>query len=193
MRADDANENQVAILGDLDPVDEDFRRLLARLVRRERREILHADERARRVPHLREIQTILDPPDIRFEERRLPPRDLVQVAPEHGVVASVELVGHLVDRSDVDIGGQRIVESHPERSRSEIGVQLEVRHLRQRVHASVGAAGAVQLELTPPRHRPDRAIDFTLHRPRVLLDLPAAVPRAGVFDQELETGHGGNW
>ena len=69
------------------------------------------------------------------------------------------------------------------------GVDVEVRDLRQRVDAGVGAARPVQLEVRAAGRLADRAIDLALHRPRVLLDLPAAVARAGVLDQELEAWH----
>ena len=38
----------------------------------------------------------------------------------------------------------------------------------------------------------DGAIDVPLHRPGVLLDLPARVPGPGIFDEELEAGHWGS-
>ena len=69
-------------------------------------------------------------------------------------------------------------------------VEVEVRDLRERVHAGVGAAGPVQLELRATRRRRDRAVDLALHRARVLLDLPAAVARAGILDEEFEARHG---
>ena len=59
----------------------------------------------------------------------------------------------------------------------------------ERVDARVGAAGAVELEVLPQGDAADGAIDLALHRPRVLLDLPAAVPRSGVFDRQFEAGH----
>ena len=70
----------------------------------------------------------------------------------------------------------------PQRVRRQVGVEIEVRDLRERVHAGVGPSRAVELELPPPRHVRDRPIDLSRDGPRVLLDLPPAVARAGVFD-----------
>src|SRR6266508_367769 len=64
-----------------------------------------------------------------------------------------------------------------------------MRHLRERMDTGIGAACAVQLEVLPRRHRPRGTIDFTLNRLGVLLNLPAAVPRAGVLDRQLEARH----
>ena len=61
-----------------------------------------------------------------------------------------------------------------------------MRDLRERVDAGVGAAGSVQLEVARAGGGADRALDLALHRLRVLLNLPAAVARAGVFDRQLE-------
>ena len=61
-----------------------------------------------------------------------------------------------------------------------------MRHLRERMHAGVGAAGTIQLELARTGSGRDRALDLSLDRARVLLHLPAAVPRAGVFNRQLE-------
>ena len=71
------------------------------------------------------------------------------------------------------------------------GVDVEMRDLRQRMHAGVGPAGSIQLEVRDTRRLMYRALDLALHRPRVLLNLPAAVAGAGVFDGELEA-HGGS-
>ena len=89
----------------------------------------------------------------------------------------------------MDVGRQLVVEAPAKRFRREARVELEVRHLRERVHACVGPARAVQLELAASGDLADGAVDFALHRARVLLDLPAAVPRAGVLDHELESRH----
>ena len=79
------------------------------------------------------------------------------------------------------------------RARSDSGgsarADVEVRDLGERVHAGIGPARAVELEVAPPGDRPDGAIDLALHGPCVLLNLPAAVARAGVLDGEAEAGH----
>src|SRR5450759_2897991 len=141
------------------------------------------------VARMRDVERLLDPPHVRFEERRLPPADLIEVAPRGGVVACVETMRGLLDPADVNIRGQGIVEAAAKTSRRQIRIQLEMRDLRERVDPGVRATGAVQLELAAPGHVADRAIDFSRDCSRVLLDLPAAVPATGVFDDELETRH----
>ena len=64
-----------------------------------------------------------------------------------------------------------------------------MRDLRERVDAGVGPARAVELELAASRDLADRAVDLALHGACVLLDLPAAVARAGVLDDQLESRH----
>src|SRR6185436_3862618 len=95
----------------------------------------------------------------------------------------------LGDGADVNVCRQLVVDLAPEQLRRKGGVQLEVRHLCQRVHAGIRAPGAVQLELLPAARLAHRAIDFTLDRPRIFLDLPATVAGARVLDQQLESRH----
>jgi hypothetical protein len=189
VRPGDPDQDEVAVLRDLEAVDEHFRRLLVGLVRCERREVAHADEHGGGGAHRVRVERLLDPPDIGLEERGLAPSDLVDVAPLDGIVPRVEAVRRLVDRADVDVGRQRVVEARAQHGRRQVRVELEVRDLSERVHAGVGPAGAVQLELLPPRRVADGAIDFAGDRPRVLLDLPAAVTGAVVFNQQLEARH----
>src|SRR5580693_9180784 len=65
-----------------------------------------------------------------------------------------------------------------------------MRDLCQGVDAGIGAPRPVQLEITPSGDGANRLIDLTLNGSCVLLDLPAAVPRAGVLDGQLEARHG---
>ena len=65
-------------------------------------------------------------------------------------------------------------------------MDVKVRDLCEGVDASVGAARAVELEVAFARRLQQRAGDFALNRPRVLLDLPAAIAAAGVFDGQFE-------
>ena len=60
----------------------------------------------------------------------------------------------------------------------------------KRVDAGVGAAGAVDLEAIAAGRGADRLHQLALDRPRVGLDLPAAVARARVLDGQLEARHG---
>ena len=78
--------------------------------------------------------------------------------------------------------GQLVVHAPQQRGRRDIRANVQVRHLRKRVHPGVGASGAVQLESRAPGRFAHRAVEFACHRAGVLLNLPPAVARAGVFD-----------
>src|SRR4029078_1099226 len=92
-------------------------------------------------------------------------------------------------RQDVDVRREFIVEPAHERRRRKRRAHIEVRHLRQRMHTGIGPSGAVQLEIPSSGDVAHRAIDFSLHGAGIFLNLPAAVPRAGILPRELETGH----
>src|SRR5439155_11603449 len=154
-----------------------------------RAKIPHADTCLRRVAHACDVERLLHPPDVRLGERRAAPRELIQVAARDGVVPRVKTVRHLRRREDVDVGRQLVVQPPAQRVGRQIRADVEMRHLRERVHAGVGPARSVQLEVLAPGDRADSAVDFTLHRLRVLLDLPAAVACAGVLDRQLEAWH----
>ena len=190
VRADDAHEHQRAGFLDRHRGDGHGGRLLLGIVVGERREVLHAGERGGAGAHLTHVERIAHPPHERLGERGAPPRDLVQVAAGGGVVAGVEPVRHDLDAADVDVGGQRLVDPRQQRRRRQRRADVEMRDLGQRVDAGVGAAGAVDLEAIAAGRGADRLDQLALDRPRVGLDLPAAVARAGVLDGQLEAGHG---
>src|SRR5262245_6481306 len=58
--------------------------------------------------------------------------------------------------------------------------------LSERMDAGVGPPGSVQLEAALTGRRFHRAFDLSLNRPRVLLNLPAAVTCSGVLDRQLQ-------
>ena len=98
-------------------------------------------------------------------------------------------VRHDHGREHVDIDGQRVVDAEEQRLGRQRRYDVEVRHLGERVDARVGAARAVQLEILASGDGADRAIELSGDRPRVFLNLPAAVARSGVFDGQLEARH----
>ena len=61
--------------------------------------------------------------------------------------------------------------------------------LAARVHAGIGAAGALHQRLSPLK-RLDRRRQHALHGRLVGLDLPAGEGRAVIFDGELVARHG---
>src|SRR5262245_4507343 len=101
----------------------------------------------------------------------------------------MEAVRDLVDVTDVDVGRQLVVDLAPEHLRGKIRVDLEMGDLCKSVHPGIGPPGSIELELLPARRLPHRAIDFALHRAGILLNLPAAVAGAGIFDEQLEPRH----
>jgi len=102
----------------------------------------------------------------------------------------VKPVRYGLDGSNVDVRRELIVEFSAQGFRRHVGVQLEMRHLRECVHTGVGSTRPIQLELATFRDRSNRAIDFPLDRPRILLDLPSTITGSGVLDQQLESRHG---
>src|ERR1700744_6327861 len=73
-------------------------------------------------------------------------------------------------------------------ARHEMLGDVAMRHLTQRMHARIGAAGAMHAHLFAA-DRFDRGLQRALHRWAVLLNLPAAIGRAVIFNNELVTGH----
>src|SRR5204862_7360021 len=117
--------------------------------------------------------------EVWLRERRPAEGMLVQERTGRGVVPRVEPVRGGLRGEHVDLGRQFIVDAAAKRVGRHRGADVEVRDLRERVDAGVGSARSVQLEIAAPRDRAYRAIDLTLHGPRVFLNLPAAVARPG--------------
>src|SRR5439155_26163677 len=140
---------------------------------RERLEIAHADERARARTHPRDVERVLDPPDERLRKRGAALGDLIDVAPRHGVVPRVEPMRHLLNREDVDVRRELVVDTPPEDLAGERGADVEMRDLRRGVHARVGAPGSVQFEVLTGGDGANGAVDLALYRARVFLNLPA--------------------
>src|SRR5262245_30168668 len=94
-----------------------------------------------------------------------------------------------LDLEQVDIARQRVVHAPPQRLGGHRRDDVEVRDLFEGMHACIGTPRTVQLELRLSGHLADDTRNLPLNRPRVFLDLPAAVLRAGVLDEEFESGH----
>ena len=114
--------------------------------------------------------------------------EIVGVGSVHGNIPS-ELAAANARRADNAYAMRQlcIQGGHPPRRREPAARQIHMRNLPGRVDARVGAARAVQLEIIAGGDRSHRAIDLALNRPRVLLNLPAAVPRAGILDRQPES------
>jgi hypothetical protein len=76
----------------------------------------------------------------------------------------MEPVRHWLDAQQVDVGRQFVVDATPQRFGRQGGHHIEVGNLRDGMHAGIGTARSVQLEVGPAGDLANRAIDFTLHR-----------------------------
>src|SRR5712672_28813 len=83
---------------------------------------------------------------------------------------------------------QMRVQAVAKTARRKMLFDVAMRDLRQRMHAGVGAARAVNANMLAA-DRLDRVFHRTLHRGAIVLDLPAAERRAVIFDNEFVTGH----
>src|SRR5439155_9082187 len=107
----------------------------------------------------------------------------------NGIVTREEPMRNDVGGQDVDVGWKLVIHAPAQRFRRQRRADVEVRDLGERMNAGIGAARSVQLEIFAPRYGARCSIEFALHGPGVLLDLPAAVPRARVFDGQFEARH----
>jgi hypothetical protein len=139
------DDDLVGIARHIQPIERTQRRIGLALGGAEGREIMAADERLRRRVHERRVKVSGQPPHpVTLERRRRSAREYsIAVVPRRSAVARVEVVG-----------SQRAID-HRDRRRTQMEVQrlahakrlprlveVEVRHLSQRVHAGIGAAGA---------------------------------------------------
>src|SRR6185437_15454719 len=65
---------------------------------------------------------------------------------------------------------------------------IAVGNLSEGVHAGIGAARAVDANRLAA-DRLDRCLQRALHRGAIVLDLPAAIRRAVIFDGQFVAGH----
>jgi hypothetical protein len=70
----------------------------------------------------------------------------------------------------------------------EIAREIDMRHLPERMHAGVGAAGALHRRVFAAEIC-DGCLQDALHRGAVGLELPALKRRAVIFDRKLVAGH----
>ena len=70
-------------------------------------------------------------------------------------MARVETRRRALQAEDVDVGRESVVDAPAQRLRLGIRFDLEVRDLRERVHAGIGASCAVQLEALGPSSHAD--------------------------------------
>src|SRR5712672_819970 len=83
---------------------------------------------------------------------------------------------------------QMRVQAVAKTARRKMLFDVAMRDLRQRMHAGVGTARAVNANMLAA-DRLDRVFQRALHRGAIVLDLPAAERRAVIFDGQLVAGH----
>ena len=91
----------------------------------------------------------------------------------------VETPRHRDHVEDVDVGGQFVVDPAADLLGGGGAHQIDVRHLRQRVDAGVGAAGALSLHQHLAERRLDRPFELALDGAGV--DVPGSRPSALFF------------
>ena len=123
-----------------------------------------------------------------LRERGATAADLIEVAARHGAVSRVKACGAGSIRSRwMSAGSSSLMPAERlrrEAARESPGARpAGARARRHRCGRSPGTRTVL------PGHRADGPLDLALDGARVLLLLPAAVVRAGVFDRDLVTGH----
>ena len=117
---------------------------------RERLEVAHADEGDGGLAHPADVDRLLAPTTRTFSRTRCAAgrsdRD-TGAPPRRG---AHEIGAARRRRQDVDVRRQLVVQAPPERLGRQRRADVEVRHLRQRVDAGIGAARAVKLEVLRP-------------------------------------------
>src|SRR5688500_8334106 len=88
---------------------------------------------------------------------------------------------------DHDVRWQLVVDSTPQCVGWQVGMDIQMGDLCQRVDAGVGSTRSVQFEVVDAGRCQNRAFELPLNRARVLLNLPAAVPRPGVFKGQFQS------
>ena len=138
-----------------------------------------------------EIERLLDPPDVRLAQTpsAAARSDTGSGAPPRRAARGSDAARRRPQ--DVDVGRQLVVDAGGAACRRGSDVPTS----RCATCASAWTPASVRPDpYSSKSFRPvtvaHGAIDLALHGPRVLLDLPAAVARAGVFDRQLEAGHG---
>jgi hypothetical protein len=104
----------------------------------------------------------------------------------------MEAVMCLRQRKDVDVGGELVIQTAAKRLRRQRRVNVEMRDLHKRMNASIGPTRALAIEPALASDRCNRALQFSLDGPSVLLLLPPAVPRPGVLENYFESRHKGS-
>jgi hypothetical protein len=101
----------------------------------------------------------------------------------------MESRGYALGREHVDVGRQGLVETVAQGVGRHHCRKVEVGHLAECVNAGIRASGSVGVGPAHAQGIAHRSMELALNRPGVVLDLPAAVARAGVLQGQFVSGH----
>ena len=188
MRGLDAEQKHLIVRVDLGGLDHHNSRFVrARGVAGpEADEVVTAHEHASGARHHGGIESVLDPPDIFLRESGFSRGDLVQIGPGQRIMPRVKAVGGAADVEDGDRGGQTIVQRAKDLAGMlrDLLLHAQMRGLRQGMHARIGTAGAVEFHIGSEIVLRG-STQLPCYGAGVALLLPAAEPRAVVFESEL--------
>ena len=156
-------------------------------------EIVLADEALRRDMHRRGVERLGDAPGAAALEGQIGAAidDAIEIVPLDRGEARVEAVRRPLGLEDRNrMRTQMRVQGVAHRVFLPLLGEIEMTDLPERMHAGVGAPGAVHAHLLPAE-RLDRGCQHALHGGAVVLDLPADERPAVILDGELVTGHDG--
>ena len=184
-RAEASIADLVAVALDVEPVERLHRRFRLAFGGAEGREVVLADEPLRRRMHRRGVERARHAPGAAALEREIgaPVDDAIEIMPLRAEKRASKSSAH-------PLGGQHRDRMRPqmrvERIAHRVGVpvlgEIDMRHLAERMHAGIGAAGALHRDRLAAEGL-DRRGQRALHRSAVGLDLPAGERRAVIFDR----------
>ncbi len=150
-----------------------------------------ADEGLGGLVHRPGVERRLHPPGAAAveRERRAAVDDAVKIMAGAGAAPGVETgIGGLGLENRDRMGMKQRVQPLAETEWIPCALKVDMRDLAQRMHAGVGAPGAMGGRALA-RHGEKRVLQRLLDRKAILLALPADERRAVIFEGELETRH----
>jgi len=106
---------------------------------------------------------------------------LVEVGSAHRIAPGIEALPARFHGKDIDVSREAVVKRNLQLARAATSFSTEMRRLRERMNACIGASGASQFKRTPEGFS-CRSFYLACYRAGVLLLLPAAIPGSLVFD-----------
>ena len=94
-----------------------------------------------------------------------------------------------LDFQNVDVRREDIVDFHTDNLWRKHCLRFEMGHLAQCMNTGISPARSMKFEVVRLLDIAQRANDLSLNSPRILLELPAAVPRSFIFKIKFEASH----